>query len=923
MGLRGLQKENTQSIPSSGSSHLNPNGELAGVLLKLRAQSSPGSPLPGGDVKTRGCTLLEPASSPTLKLSQELSPARHRVPQFIEPNLLGKPIDSIISASSSSKKSPGKNKSTPVVPLQPEEDRIPYFLRLATLQKENTSDATHVSPSFITQIAAENSETQDSSSQRSDRYNPLPLTVEPTPPIIRGGLGISQASTEYSQSSQGRSPPPGQGGILVQGTPSSAPSPRSRRRSSLSADGFDFDISQTLDLGGNPSRLLFEFDPTQPTQILFDADEEADLDAPTQVLPSQPILRPYGAPLNRVPGHAAPVLGLPSAVPLRKRPPTRYESFSNKDAGTQELIKKPLLTQESSFHLPGLEPTPPIFEPHATAEPSTPPSFPISLPELSPGIVPDSEDGRRAGSLDLNSDKEEEEEVQPLKHRSYFPYVQTQEQVRYRAHEGHTNSLHVTQDDETSIRVQASGQGSLPPTQRLVESPYDLEAWPNESSTTIELPRPPSQKTHKIKDRTKIHTARKVTRIMKEKEKEADSSDEPDDENDEDYDEKPLDPRRVPVIRGRNKRAPRTQGTGPSPKRKRTESKAEVGPSIRRNTRQAQTTSTFATHGPSFSVDETSGILVMYKSGKKCFAGWAVPLSTSKWMVRPCDRSSTCELNFSQVYRCEFMVGDEIDVLPDKTKQRESFGLATIVSIDDLNTKLWVRVKFSPKDEPDIVLNITLAEVSLQAKPVKDNPRWRARLLRKDDLKQMPRRPVTFPLPVTMGWITPLPVTPIRVNTNTRAASTAPGSKWLSGVGIIFTNSKSPGIDQHKELVQKRGGEVLQSLLSCFSFKGEFNETQTKWTSKRKDVVKWVGDRRPKTKNIKTMFVITGPPSHTPKLLIAMALGVPCVDPLWLVHCESAVRAMSPSPTTRKVVPIIYLGTPYQLDAIQDRECSL
>lgn len=424
-----------------------------------------------------------------------------------------------------------------------------------------------------------------------------------------------------------------------------------------------------------------------------------------------------------------------------------------------------------------------------------------------------------------------------------------------------------------------------------MESPYDLEVWPNESSTTIELPKPPSQKYPKTKDRTEIYPARKVTRIMKEKE--GDSSDEPDDKNDEDYDEKPLDPRRIPMIRGGNKRAPRTQGTGPSPKRKRTDSKAEVGPSIRRNTRQAQTTSTFATHGPSFSVDETSGILVMYKSGKKCFAGWAVPLSTSKWMVRPCDRSSTCELNFSQVYRCEFMVGDEIDVLPDKTKQRESFGLATIVSTDDLNTKLWVRVKFSPKDEPDIVLNITLAEVSLQAKPVKDNPRWRARLLRKDDLKQMPRRPVTFPLPVTMGRITPLPVTPIRVNANTRAASIAPGSKWLSGVGIIFTNSKSPGIDQHKELVQKRGGEVLQSLLSCFSFKGEFNETQTKWTSKRKDVVKWVGDRRPKTKNIKTMFVITGPPSHTPKLLIAMALGVPCIDPLWLVHCESAVRAIS------------------------------
>ena len=918
MDLHGPQRENTQPIPSSGSSHLNPNGELAGVLLKLRAQPPPGSPLAGAGVNTRGCTPFESASSPTRKRSQELSPTRHRLPQFIEPNLLAKPIEPAISATSS-KKSPGKIKSTPIVPLQPEEEKIPYFLRLATLQKENTSDTTHVSPSFITQIAAENSETQDSNSQRSDRYIPLPLTVEPTPPIARGGLVISQASTEDSQSSQGRSPPPGQGGVLVRGTQSSAPSTRSHRRSSLSADGFDFDISQTLDLGGNPSKSLFEFDPTQPTQIL--SDREVDPDAPTQVLPSQPILHSYGALRSQVLGHAAPVFGLLGAVRLRKRPPTRYESISNKDADTQELIKELPSTQRSSNYLPGLEPTPPKFEPHAVAEPSTPPSFPVSLPELSPGIVPDSEDGRRAESLDLNSDKEEED-VQPLKHRSYFPYVQTQDQVRYHAHEGHANSLHVTQDDETSIRVQASGEGSLPLTQRLVESPHDIDAWPHESSTTIELPQPPSQKNHKKKDRAQTYPTRKVTKIMKQKDD--DTSDEPDDENDEDYHAKSSDARRIPMTRSGNKRTPRTQGTGPSPKRKRTESKVEVppiGPSIRRNTRQAQTTSAFPMHGSSSSVDETSGILVMYKSGKRCFAGWAVPLSTSKWMVRPCDGNSTSELNFSQVYRCEFVVGDEIDVLPDKTKQRESFGLATIVGTDDLNTKLWVRVKFSPKDEPDIVLNITLAEVSLQAKPVRDNPRWRARLLRKDDLRQMPRRPVTFPLPVTSMRITPLPVTPIRVNTNTRTASVTPGSKWLSGVGIIFTNSKGLSIDQYKELVQRRGGEVLQSWLSCFLFKGEFNETQTKWTSNSTDVVRWVGDRRPKTRNIKTIFVITGPPSHTSKFLIAMALGVPCIDPLWLNHCESAVRAMSSF--TYLDSNNFYSGTPYQLDAVQDCKCSL
>ena len=893
MDLHGSQRENAQSLPSSGASHRNPNSELASMLLKLRAQPMPGSPLSGGGVTTRGRIPVESALSPTRKQSQE-SPTRHRIPQFIEPNLLAKPTHPAISATSSSKKSPGKNQSAITVPLQPEDEKIPYFLRLANLQKENTSDVTHISPSFITQNTAENCETQDSNSQRSDRYNPLPLTVEPMPLIARGGgLRISQSSTEGSQPSRGRSPPPGQGGVLVRGTPSSAPSTRSGRRSSLSADGFDLDITQTLDLGVHPSRPLSEFDPTQATRILSDGD--VDPDAPTQVLPSQPILRPYEDPRAQVQGRAAPVLGIPGAVPLRRRPPTRHESILNQDSGTQELVRRLPLTQGSSFHLPGLEPTPPVFEPpHEAAEPTTPPSFPVPLPDLSPGVVPDSEDGRRAQSLGLNSDTEEEE-TRPLKHRSYFPYVQTQDQVRcYHAYEGHTDSLHVIQGDDASVRVQASGQGTLPPTQPLMESLRDRDASPYESANTIELPEPPSQKNRKRKDRAQTYPTRKVTRATKKREEE--TSDEPDDENDEDYHLKPPDPRRVAMARGGKKRTPHSQGIGPSPKRKRIVSKAEisqVGSPIRRNTRQAQVPSAFATHGPLPSIDETSGILVMYKSGKKFFAGWAVPVSASKWMVRPCDGNSTCELDFSQIYRCEFEVGDAIDVLPDKTKRRESFGLATIVSVDDISTRLWVRVKFRPKGEPDVVLDITLAEVSLQGKPVKVDPRWKARLLRKEDLKQMSRQPVIFPLPVTSGQITPPPPTPVRVTTNTRTTSIAPGSKWLNGVGIIFTNLtnlKDPGIDRYKELVQKHGGEVLQSWLSCFSFKGEIDEARTKWASKNTDVVKWVGDRRAKTKNVKTMFVITGPPSHTPKFVIAIALGVPCIGLRWLDDCESAVR---------------------------------
>ena len=62
----------------------------------------------------------------------------------------------------------------------------------------------------------------------------------------------------------------------------------------------------------------------------------------------------------------------------------------------------------------------------------------------------------------------------------------------------------------------------------------------------------------------------------------------------------------------------------------------------------------------------------------------------------------------------------------------------------------------------------------------------------------------------------------VRVITSTSTTSITPVSKWLNGVGIIFTNINAPGIDQYKELVQKHGGEVLPSWLSYCSFEEEW-----------------------------------------------------------------------------------------------------
>ena len=65
------------------------------------------------------------------------------------------------------------------------------------------------------------------------------------------------------------------------------------------------------------------------------------------------------------------------------------------------------------------------------------------------------------------------------------------------------------------------------------------------------------------------------------------------------------------------------------------------------------------------------------------------------------------------------------------------------------------------------------------------------------------------------------------------------------------------------------------------------------------------------------MFVFTYSATHILELLIAMALGVPCIAPPWPDDCERAVRSIAYPEIS------VHSGILFQLDAVQDRQCSL
>jgi hypothetical protein len=134
------------------------------------------------------------------------------------------------------------------------------------------------------------------------------------------------------------------------------------------------------------------------------------------------------------------------------------------------------------------------------------------------------------------------------------------------------------------------------------------------------------------------------------------------------------------------------------------------------------------------------------------------------------------------------------------------------------------------------------------------------------------------------------------------------------------SNLKGPGIDRYKELVQKRGGEVLQSWLSCFSFKGEIDETQTKWTSKNHG--RGEMGRGSSSQNEKHQDHVRDYRSSVlhPKAYDRNGSWGAMYRSTLARSLRSAVRTMS-YPETRFLT--VYSGTPYQLDAVQDRKRSL
>jgi hypothetical protein len=112
--------------------------------------------------------------------------------------------------------------------------------------------------------------------------------------------------------------------------------------------------------------------------------------------------------------------------------------------------------------------------------------------------------------------------------------------------------------------------------------------------------------------------------------------------------------------------------------------------------------------------------------------------------------------------------------------------------------------------------------------------------------------------------------------------------KVLARTGLIVTLTASNGTwEKEKEkvmnAVKHSGGFVIDDLTTILRMDGRHLQSGNAWVIKKTDV-EWVGDEE-----IERLFLVADEPNQKPKFLIALALGIPCLNTEWLHESVKSV----------------------------------
>ena len=251
-------------------------------------------------------------------------------------------------------------------------------------------------------------------------------------------------------------------------------------------------------------------------------------------------------------------------------------------------------------------------------------------------------------------------------------------------------------------------------------------------------------------------------------------------------------------------------------------------------------------------------VFALWKHDGHYYPGVVQSYKSSTYLVR-FDDETEATVKIDQMRLCELRVGDSV-LFPNGSRSCKVVDVAKFDS-DDV-------VSVSVEDE---IEELHVSDLVIANKTI--IYAWKDRTLTPDSI-----------VPV-MAKSSP---TPSKLSIAGGPSIQRNQRKLLAKTGLVITLSSATnkwGKDKDTIMaaVKNTGGTVIDDWGSIFQMEGKHSHSNNKWVIEKSDV-RWIGKD-----DIEKVFLLSDNANQKPKFLIALGLGIPCVNVSWLHDSVNAV----------------------------------
>ncbi|KAG6816444.1 hypothetical protein H0H87_005999 [Tephrocybe sp. NHM501043] len=308
--------------------------------------------------------------------------------------------------------------------------------------------------------------------------------------------------------------------------------------------------------------------------------------------------------------------------------------------------------------------------------------------------------------------------------------------------------------------------------------------------------------------------------------------------------------------RKRKLRAPPAKGAKANPKSfKKVKKVASSTPSIRSVKRLRSVASITRT-----SDTEPTRVFALWKSDACYYSGTIYMDNYDGTYEVDFDDNSTARVSLDQMRRFDLRIDDEV-LIPNLWS---SFKVA---AVDKLASSHVVGVRIDTAK----IQEFNLQQLRLAGKTVSTT--WQDRALTRQMITPCIKAEPSKASPAPSG----LSMTSRRIGRSHIFEKTA---------FVVSVSSNDVNWEKDRENIMSRiknnGGVIVNDWSDVIDMKGTYSEHSNRWTIEKSETV-WIG-----ANGIERIFLVADIPSHKPKFLIALALGIPCLHGNWLHDSASA-----------------------------------